>query len=256
MKIVTEREHVELFHLLFLAQLGRKVDKKFYALKGGCNLRFFFKSPRYSEDMDLDVREIPVHQLQEKVGGILHSTPFTQILQARGIRIEHINDDKQTATTQRWKLGLAVPRIDIPLPTKIEFSRRGMGDEPVFEAIDPGVIEAYQLQPLMANHYAKQAAFRQKVGALINRKELQARDLFDLDLLIASGAKPSALPSDFRARLGEAKDRLMAVGYDSFAGQVLAYLAPEDQPVWDAATWDELRVRVLSALEEAGHEAP
>ena len=38
--------YIERFHLLFLAQLGQKLDKRFYALKGGCNLRFFFKSIR------------------------------------------------------------------------------------------------------------------------------------------------------------------------------------------------------------------
>ena len=48
------REYVELFHLLFLDQLGRKLDKRFYALKGGANLRFFARSLRYSEDIDLD----------------------------------------------------------------------------------------------------------------------------------------------------------------------------------------------------------
>lgn len=35
---------VELFHLLFLDVFGRKVDKRFYAVKGGCNLRFFLKA--------------------------------------------------------------------------------------------------------------------------------------------------------------------------------------------------------------------
>jgi len=34
----TTIQYVELFHLLFLDQLGRKLDKRFYALKGGCNL--------------------------------------------------------------------------------------------------------------------------------------------------------------------------------------------------------------------------
>jgi len=182
----TDKQYVELFHLLFLAQLGRKVDKRFCALKGGCNLRFFFKSPRYSQDMDLDAREIPVHRLQDRVNAILASKPFAQILQVKGIAIEHINDDKQTQTVQRWKLGLVVPRVERPLPTKIEFSRRSMSEEAKFEAIDPAIVAMYELQPMMTNHYAKQVAYQQKVQALINRKELQARDVFELDLLLGS----------------------------------------------------------------------
>jgi len=55
------RQAVEIFHMLFLHAFGTRVDKSLYALKGGGNLRFFHKSIRYSEDIDLDVRpgEIP-----------------------------------------------------------------------------------------------------------------------------------------------------------------------------------------------------
>mgnify|MGYP001601104310 FL=1 len=41
----------EIFHLEFLRWLGRKVKPDYYAIKGGTNLRFFFQSFRYSEDM-------------------------------------------------------------------------------------------------------------------------------------------------------------------------------------------------------------
>ena len=39
----------------------------------------------------------------------------------------------------------------------------------------------------MTNHYSRQIGYQQKVQALMDRKELQARDTFDLDLLLASG---------------------------------------------------------------------
>lgn len=250
METYSEREYVELFHLLFLAQLGRKVDKRFYALKGGCNLRFFLRSPRYSEDMDLDATGMPVHLLRDKVNGILKSRPFAQILQARGLALDHINDDKQTPTTQRWKLGLTVPQTERPLPTKIEFSRRGMAPGVIFAAIDPVLIGGYQLQPLMTNHYAREAAYVQKIGALLDRKEVQARDVFDLDLLLRSGVQPGALPKELRARAGAARDNVMTVDFDAFAGQVLAYLSPEDRATHDREAWDGIRLRVLTALEE------
>jgi len=38
MNIYSLRQYVELFHLLFIGQLVRKLDKRFYALKGGCNI--------------------------------------------------------------------------------------------------------------------------------------------------------------------------------------------------------------------------
>ena len=41
---------------MFLRALVAKGDdKSLIALKGGCNLRFYFASIRYSEDIDFDV---------------------------------------------------------------------------------------------------------------------------------------------------------------------------------------------------------
>ncbi len=64
---------VEQFHLLFLNQLGQKLDKRLYALKGGCNLRFYFNSIRYSEDIDIDVQTIAPLTLRNKVNQILNA---------------------------------------------------------------------------------------------------------------------------------------------------------------------------------------
>jgi predicted nucleotidyltransferase component of viral defense system len=74
---------IERFHLLFLAQFSRRVDKGAFVVKGGCNLRFFHRSIRYSEDMDLDVGEVELQVLRDKVREVIASRPFTQILEAR-----------------------------------------------------------------------------------------------------------------------------------------------------------------------------
>ena len=47
---MTPASQVELFHLLFLRQFNQQISGKLYAIKGGCNLRFFFDSIRYSEN--------------------------------------------------------------------------------------------------------------------------------------------------------------------------------------------------------------
>ena len=120
------KQSVEIFHLILLSCIGRKLDKQRWALKGGCNLRFFFRSPRYSDDMDLDVQGISVDVLHEKIKFIILGKPFRTILDVRGIAIEHVTEHKQTETTQRWKFGLSVPGLEQPVPTKIEFSRRGL----------------------------------------------------------------------------------------------------------------------------------
>ncbi len=247
----TPRQYVEQFHLLFLDQLGRKVDKKLYALKGGCNLRFFFGSLRYSEDMDLDVsgslgREV----LQEKVDAILGSKPFGDILRARGIGIDRSSAPKQTDTTQRWKLTLSAADGEVPMPTKVEFSRRGMEEDVRFEPVAPAVIAAYRLSPVMANHYSAEAACRQKIGALLFRRETQARDIFDLSLLMRSGLDVRRLREEMSSQVENIQDKAMAVGFEVFRSQVLAFLPPEQQVHYDSAeVWDRMVLEIVEALE-------
>ncbi len=244
---------VEQFHLLFLAQLGRRLDKTLYVLKGGCNLRFFHRSVRYSEDMDLDLGAADAHVLRDKVRAVFTSRPFAQILEARGMAVEHVTEQKQTGTTQRWKLGLQVGPGAPPLPTKIEFSRRGIDKGAVFESVDPGVIRAYQLPPLMVSHYDARAALRQKLGALASRTETQARDIFDLHHLISAGAMAGIAPDLDRDDVGRARANAMTIDFATFKGQVLAYLAPEDQAYYDSASvWDTLVLEVVTSLEAEG----
>ncbi len=245
----TAIQYVELFHLLFLDQLGRKLDKRFYALKGGCNLRFYLKSLRYSEDIDLDVQTLPKEKLQEKIVSILYSKPFEQILQVRGIKIDRWSDLKQTETTQRWKLNLATSRSDLMLPTKIEFSRSGMKSDTVFEAIDPTVISSYRLSPIMLNHYDAHTAYEQKVEALTTRSTTQARDIFDLNLLLNTGVDKSISNEKLKSRLREAQSNAMSITFEIFKSQVLSFLHPEYQEQYDSASvWDDIVLKVVEAI--------
>lgn len=243
--------YIERFHLLFLAQLGQKLDKRFYALKGGCNLRFFFKSMRYSEDMDLDVQTIPVSELRGRVAGILKSVPFLQALAIHGMNIEHVTAAKQTETTQRWKFGLLTTVSATPVPTKIEFSRRRPFDDAVLENVDPLLVRSLGLPPILACHYPATVAWRQKIQALASRSATQARDIFDLDLLLSSGAVVPAnetvsLPADL---LQEAEQRCLAMRFGDFKSQVLSYLAPDHQAAYDNSdVWDHMVLRVTEAL--------
>jgi predicted nucleotidyltransferase component of viral defense system len=238
---------VEQFHLLFLDQIGRKLDKSRYALKGGCNLRFYLKSIRYSEDMDLDIQSTPVDVLQDRIEQILSGKSFAQILQARGLKVVHYSAPKQTETTQRWKLTIAAKNAALPLHTKIEFSRRGIDEPVVFEPVDSLLMRDYQMTPFMSSHYPPEAAFRQKIGALIHRAQTQARDIFDLDLLLRSGVSPKGmiLPPQWR----EAQQNAMSISFETFKSQVLAFLAPDYQSQYATPhTWDEMVLRVVAAL--------
>lgn len=242
-------QSIEEFHLLFLSQIGKRVDKRAVVVKGGCNLRFFLKSVRYSEDMDLDVGHLDTQSLRDRVREVLASRPFHQILEARGTEIEHVTEHKQTETTQRWKLGLRVQGTPVPLPTKIEFSRRGLDDGIAFGSVDPGVARAYQLPPLMLSHYDAAAAMRQKVGALAGRPQTQARDVFDLHHLLAAGTDAAGLGALNGSVLARARTNALGVDFGMFKSQVLAYLPPEDQARFDSSpVWDSMVLEVVEAL--------
>ncbi len=246
----SDREAVEIFHLLFLRAFGARVDKALYCLKGGCNLRFFFKSIRYSEDMDLDVKTMAVGTLRNNVNRLLESPSFVQLMRASGMELSDVAQPKQTATTQRWKLTLRITESGVRIPTKIEFSRRAFDDDKALQPVDADIVRAYRLYPVIVQHYTVDAAFAQKVVALAMRGQVQARDVFDLKLLLDAGAGEKRLPAPAATHLGAAIDHAMGIGYDEFAGQVLAYLAPEFQEYYGSRrAWSDLQDQVVGGLQ-------
>ena len=245
-----ERQAIEIFHLLFLAQLGRRVDKTLFALKGGCNLRFFLRSIRYSEDIDIDIHTMAVATLKNNVETILASPALRLSLRTKQIEIEHVTSAKQTATTQRWKVGIRLAGGS-PIPTKLEFSRRGLDADHVLEPVDAELVRTYELHPILAPHYSVEAAFHQKILALACRTETQARDIFDLKLLLDGGAGGQALTVDVTKEIPRAITNALTIGFDEFSGQVRAYLSPDHQEYYRTRkVWESLQEEVVRALEE------
>ncbi len=172
----------EIFHLEFLRHMARKVKPGNYALKGGTNLRFFFHSLRYSEDMDMDATGIGVSALKETVMKILQSPSFLDTLRSFGIeRVvpPDISKAKQTDTTQRFKVHLLTAAAE-ELFTKVEFSRRGFKGEVIRESVADNIVRAYKIPPIIIPHYEVFSAIVQKIDALATRSVIQARDIFDL----------------------------------------------------------------------------
>ena len=230
------------------------MDKKLYALKGGCNLRFFFKSIRYSEDIDFDVTTISKATLEKKVSKILSSVNFSRILQSNGIEIIQSNPVKQTDTTQRWKLLLRSKQSILPIPTKIEFSRRKMDGDIAYTGIDTELLTQYHLYPIICNHYTHNTAVIQKIKALIGRTETQARDLFDLKWLLDQ-ASFNNISIFSVADITTAIHNSNGVTYEDYKGQVVAYLMEQYQAFYGTRNkWDEIRSQVIKMLM-ANHHA-
>ena len=141
-------------------------------------------------------------------------------------------------------------------PTKIEFSRRKAFSDAVLESVTPALLRTSGLPPLLVSHYPAGPAWRQKVGALAHRTVTQARDVFDLHLLIASGQVDSARENATlsAALLKDAAHRCLAVGFETFKGQVLSYLTADQQPTYDDPdVWDAMVLKVADSLR-GGHE--
>jgi hypothetical protein len=251
--MLSAREIVEVFHLHFIRLLAASRERANCVVKGGGNLRFFFASPRHSEDLDLDVHGVPPHALEERVVGILGSRVFRETLATAGIDVDRITAPKQTATTQRWKVALRPHGGDILLHTKIEFSRRE-GEGPVaLEAVDPGIARHYALLPVLAFHYLLPAAIRQKVGALIGRREVQARDVFDLSLLFARAGAEHERFDDLRPLVPAAIEKVFELSSADYVSQVVAYLEAEHAGMLGTPeTWEAMQLQVATALERIG----
>jgi len=253
-RLYTHLQLREIFHLEFLHWLAKKVKVKCYALKGGVNLRLFFQSRRYSEDMDLDVQGISVQTLKEAVMKILGSATFQKGFITFGIEKvipPDIRKAKQTETTQRFKVHLILPSGE-DLFTKVEFSRRGFKGTIKVESVDSNILRTYRLPPLIVPHYDAISSIMQKIDALATRSIIQPRDIFDLYTLI-----PQANPDDIknitisRSKLKTASEGILSVGFERFRDTVISYLSLEDQQLYNSSSvWDEVRLKVVDFIEK------
>lgn len=244
----------EIFHLEFLRWFGKKINPSYYVLKGGVNLRFFYGSFRYSEDMDLDVRVIQVNILRDKVMQILDSNSFQNSLQPFGIMkiiSPNIDKAKQTQSTQRFKIHLIISSGE-DLFTKIEFSRRGFNNSIKIETISSSILREYKLAPLLVPHYSVDSVISQKVDALAKRTITQARDVFDIYILISQieSIDKKKIKIDENI-IKKAIENTLEIGFEQFKNTVVYYLSKEDQKIYELpSVWDDIKSKVIKFIEE------
>lgn len=245
----------EIFHLVFLRTIVGRLPVTTFVVKGGSNLRFFFGNLRYSEDMDIDLAPSePVHRVQERVLGVLHSTSLADTLRLYGIdeiQPPSMAKAKQTETVQRFKVHL-ITSAGEDLFTKIEFSRRGLDSPILNEPVSTSVLVPYKLPPFIAPHYPAVVAGRQKVRALLARRETQTRDVFDLYMLSSQieGAASPLLEGFSEEDVNRARETIADLSFGQYADTVVSYLGPSDQDTYGSqAAWQNIQLRVLELFE-------
>jgi predicted nucleotidyltransferase component of viral defense system len=246
----TRAQVVELFHIAFLDAFSKRADARRFVLKGGANLRYFFGSIRYSEDMDLDTDDLAPYLVKEKVEDVLDSGPLPLLLRMRGMGILEHTNPKLTETTQCWKVAIAAPGLEGPVRTKIELSARNLHGEHELGRIPAEVVAPYALRPPSVQHYAGEAPAVQKILALEGRSETQARDVFDLELLLRR--RPLAGGSLDAGVLETAADRAMELPYAAFRDQVIPFLESDAHDLYaDEEAWVQIQTFVAGRLEAA-----
>ncbi|HEY5921580.1 MAG TPA: nucleotidyl transferase AbiEii/AbiGii toxin family protein [Kofleriaceae bacterium] len=252
MVALTPRQTVELFHLVFLRALFANAgDKRLIAIKGGINLRFYFQSVRFSEDLDLDVATIAKGTLENRVDRLLDSAAVTAPLRSRGIAIEEVSKPKQTETVQRWKVALVPVDATRPEHTKLEFSRRDGTDAAELDPVDAAIAKVYALPAFLATHYRCQEAVEQKIDALARRTQTQPRDVFDLHVLFARPDAPVRIEEPEHGWFDKAIANAMELTYDQYVSLVVAYLDPDHAPLYSSQeTWATMQLSVVENIEK------
>ena len=255
---------LEAFHVRLLLALSGQASGMLY-LKGGVNLRLFYGSVRYSEDMDFDADPRIADRLRRNVPPLNLSPSFQAPLRALGLRGVEMDTapKKATETTLRFKMGLDLGG-GVLEPTKVEFSfRAAVPPQPAVpgEAVS-SVVARYVPSGTdwtCVLRYPQPSAIWQKLRALATRREVQARDVFDLHHLMQPrfGGVPvdllrQSLTDDI---LDDALSRTYDVDPGQFAEKVVRYLPMESRDRL-LARWDNMREQVAEHIQAIREYSP
>jgi hypothetical protein len=189
--------------------------------------------------------------LQEKIDEILASPALERLLRGAGIQIADAGKHKQTDTTQRWKPMLLAEGREEPVRTRIEFSHRGTDPRRKLDPVPDRIVAPYALRAPALLHYTADAAIEQKVRALGERSQTQARDVFDLELLLRRH-RDAPKPGDIEPAMAErALARVSELSIEAFEDQVLPFLDSEVADLYRSPdAWDRIQTFVSDRLME------
>jgi hypothetical protein len=241
---------IERFHLVFIEVAAARLPIADFVIKGGANMRFFFRSQRRSRDIDFNYVGRRFENFAERVDEVLKSQALSELLRQHDISLVNPRRYKQTETTRRWKLSLQTHLVD-DAGSKIEFSARA---EPLqdfqLRPVDSELARRLGGRSVPINRYGPIAMVTQKIDALRHRSETQPRDVFDLDLLFRT--HPDVLgqaPLQQRA-LEDAIERARALTYQEYLSTVVDYLEEQIVDVLGSETaWDDMQRHVVETLE-------
>jgi Nucleotidyl transferase AbiEii toxin, Type IV TA system len=239
---------VELLHLALLQVMPSYLPVSDYTVKGGANLRLFYGSRRRSQDIDFDYLGSRFDAVEGGLDAALASRAFRDLLRVAGVEMSEPTKPKQTDTTRRWKFFVEGP--EARLNTKIEFSAREADPEHAFETARNDLGRGIGLRVVKAEHYLPPAAIRQKIRALAQRHESEPRDVFDLDLLLATHGGQIGPGEVDQATLKKAIDAALSIPYETYEDLVVQYIEDDFVEIYGRPeVWTDMTLGVVEHLE-------
>ena len=210
----------EYFQHVFLGELYKLPEAKQILFKGGTALRIIYNSPRFSEDLDFSLFEVPQNKIKSFVENL-----FINVLDemaSAGIKVE-LGD--KIGSTSGGYFGVASFRIlDYPL-VGVEInvsSRNGKNVAGEVDSVTNNFVPAYTVFHLPQNDMVEEKIF----SALRGRKK--PRDFYDLYFIMRKGI----LSADQKRRLAEIKNEIISDAKKiNFRGELGAFLPADQQAI-------------------------
>jgi len=100
-------------------------------------------------------------------------------------------------------------------------------------------------------HYTAAPATEQKILALAGRSETQARDVFDLELLLRSHLAVVERGKIEPGKVRSAIDRCFDLPFEAFDAQVTPFLEPDIAEIYQSPqAWEQIQLFVADRLTE------
>lgn len=204
----------EYFQHLFLSNLYKIEGSPNIMFKGGTALRFIYGSPRFSEDLDFSVFNIPLYQVKNLIEDL-----FTKVLveiERTGIKIDL---GPKPGPTKEGYYGEASFKIyDYP-PTTVSINASARDERqiaPEIETIANDFVPTYNLYRL-----PQELLIEEKIDALLDRKK--ARDFYDIYYIM----RKNLLTSTQKKRLIKVRNLVETIEID-YKTELSVFL-PQDQ---------------------------
>lgn len=210
----------EYFQHIFLGELYKLPKARQMLFKGGTALRVIYNSPRFSEDLDFSLFDVPHNEVKMFVENL-----FAHILaEMERVGIKVVLGDKIGATSGGY-FGVATFRMFEYPPVSVEINVSSRNGRSVVGEVDS--VASDFAPTFMIIHLPQKELVEEKIfGALRERKK--PRDFYDLYFIMRKGM----LSPEQKIQLAKVKDEIVADAKKiDFRDELGVFLPVDQQPI-------------------------